>query len=102
MGTGKKSHNNHKKAQVYVLPFNICRALFSSLYLLSFEFSFNFEQVNAHNLVHENGVNDFLPLGNLEKVVKEIDDQPLPLVDGIEDQLVEFSIAMRSMIASFG
>ncbi|CAI9261113.1 unnamed protein product [Lactuca saligna] len=57
MGTGKKSHNNHKK---------------------------------------ENFVNDFLPLGNLEKVVKEIDDQPLPLVDGIDDQLVEFSIAMRS------
>ncbi|CAI9262000.1 unnamed protein product [Lactuca saligna] len=40
-------------------------------------------------------VNDFLPLGNLDKVVKEIVDQPLPLVDGIEDQLVEFSIAMR-------
>ncbi|KAL7617584.1 hypothetical protein Lser_V15G04095 [Lactuca serriola] len=51
--------------------------------------------VNAHNLAQENGVNDFLPLGNLEKVVKEIDDQPLPLVDGIEDQLVEFSLAMR-------
>ena len=82
-----------------MLRFNVCRALLSIFYLLSFEFSFDFELVNAHNLAQENGVNDFLPLGNLEKVVKEIDDQPLPLVDGIEDQLVEFSIAMRSMIA---
>ena len=82
-----------------MLPFNVCRALLSIFYLLSFEFSFDSEQVNAHNLAQENGVNDFLPLGNLEKVVKEIDDQPLPLVDGIEDQFVEFSIAMRSMIA---
>ncbi|CAI9287914.1 unnamed protein product [Lactuca saligna] len=53
------------------------------------------ELENAHNLAQENGVNDFLLLGNLEKAVKEIVDQPLPLVDGIEDQLVEFSEAMR-------
>ncbi|CAI9260157.1 unnamed protein product [Lactuca saligna] len=84
------------EAQVYVLPFNVCRALLYLFYLLSSEFSFDFQQANSHNLAQENGVNDFLPLGNLEKVVKEIADQPLPLVDGIEDQLVEFSIAMRS------
>ncbi|CAH1433725.1 unnamed protein product [Lactuca virosa] len=57
----------------------------------------NRERANAHNLAQENGVNDFLPLGNLEKAVKEIVDQPLPLVDGIEDQLVEFSEAMRTV-----
>ncbi|KAL7612141.1 hypothetical protein Lser_V15G05677 [Lactuca serriola] len=54
-------------------------------------------QGNAHNIAQENGVNDFLPLGNLEKAIKEIVDQPLPLVDGIEDQLVEFSEAMRTV-----
>nr|KAJ0200136.1 hypothetical protein LSAT_V11C600312770 [Lactuca sativa] len=31
-----------------------------------------------------------------EKAVKEIADQPLPLVNGIEDQLVDFSEAMRN------
>lgn len=43
----------------------------------------------------ENGVKEFLPVANLEKAVKEIVDQPH--VDGIEDNLVEFSEAMRTV-----
>ncbi|KAI3518267.1 hypothetical protein L1887_06802 [Cichorium endivia] len=50
---------------------------------------------NTHNLEQENGVKEFLPVANLEKSIKEIIEQPN--VDGIEEQLVEFSEAMRTV-----
>ncbi|XP_024971056.1 NAD(H) kinase 1-like isoform X2 [Cynara cardunculus var. scolymus] len=50
---------------------------------------------NALDLLQENGYTNFLPLANSEKVLKEIGEQPL--VEGIEDHLVEFSEAMRTV-----
>ncbi|KAL8262681.1 hypothetical protein R6Q59_024030 [Mikania micrantha] len=50
---------------------------------------------NASNLPYENGFLDSLSLLNSEKAVKEIIQQPL--VEGIEDHLVEFSEAMRTV-----
>ncbi|KAI3697204.1 hypothetical protein L6452_30051 [Arctium lappa] len=50
---------------------------------------------NASNFPWENGFVDALSLVNSEKAVKEIIEQPL--VEGIEDHLVEFSEAMRTV-----
>nr|BCU01513.1 NAD(H) kinase 1 [Flaveria bidentis] len=48
---------------------------------------------NTHSLAHENSLIDLA--ANSEKVVKEMVERPL--VDGIEDHLVEFSEAMRTV-----
>ncbi|XP_076895582.1 NAD(H) kinase 1-like isoform X2 [Bidens hawaiensis] len=50
---------------------------------------------NASNLPYENGFHDSLSILNSEKAVKELVEQPL--VEGIEDHLVEFSEAMRTV-----
>ncbi|KAJ0502535.1 putative phosphotransferase with an alcohol group as acceptor [Helianthus annuus] len=50
---------------------------------------------NASNLPWEDGFLDSLSLVNSEKAVKEVIQQPL--VEGIDDHLVEFSEAMRTV-----
>nr|XP_043609641.1 NAD(H) kinase 1 [Erigeron canadensis] len=50
---------------------------------------------NISNFSWENGPSDSLSLVNSEKAVKEVIEQPL--VEGIDDHLVEFSEAMRTV-----